>query len=510
MRELVSIVINAHRVNPNLHRVLAEQVPRVPGGSKISKRRPRNSFVLVRGYLEAHRDEIDIADPNVAAFVCVTTVEALTHAQSFVDRTFSPRKGRRGSWTTSRDLWSGFCESVEFVSGYKSVDRSCSPHHTRAFAVRTAGLRRDCYSFEIPKGCICRAWYLPMNAALRSTGCGCYNGAMGTQGLSGRVGLSHGAAIALAMIALFTGVLRDRGSGNSPIAAGCSSSPPWSSSANPPVNGQRQPYRRRRTIGRLQPGQPAYVLLSGHTYLRASTWSAGLCAGGARTAARAYPGRLVPAVLYRVRGCSAIRRAGSGGVNARPSPPPTQQAYAPRPPSTYTPSQSLTLSRKVSRPIRRRRRSRTDQAAGAAELRAAHRLAELRRAANKAGSYAAPAARLGMPPAQQDYSDALPYPKQSLAPGLPRLDANAGLKVRTLKAQLKSSPRSIPRPTASAQHLQTAVRLTRTLAARRAWPTTRDAMAVTATAALPPANPDQLYLPALDPKQSLFEVFSTS
>jgi Tetracyclin repressor-like, C-terminal domain len=40
----------------------------------------REAYALVRGYLEAHRDELDVADPDLAAFICVTTVEALTHA----------------------------------------------------------------------------------------------------------------------------------------------------------------------------------------------------------------------------------------------------------------------------------------------------------------------------------------------------------------------------------------------------------------------------------------------
>ena len=34
---------------------------------------------LVRSYLEAHRDELDIEDLDLAAFICVTTVESLTH-----------------------------------------------------------------------------------------------------------------------------------------------------------------------------------------------------------------------------------------------------------------------------------------------------------------------------------------------------------------------------------------------------------------------------------------------
>jgi hypothetical protein len=40
----------------------------------------REGYALVRGYLEAHRDEIDVADLDLASFVLVTVVEALTHA----------------------------------------------------------------------------------------------------------------------------------------------------------------------------------------------------------------------------------------------------------------------------------------------------------------------------------------------------------------------------------------------------------------------------------------------
>jgi len=78
VRELVSAGIDAHRVNPKLHRVLAEQVPRT-GRLENIEAIERSSFALVRSYLEAHRDEIDIADLDIAAFICVTTVEALTH-----------------------------------------------------------------------------------------------------------------------------------------------------------------------------------------------------------------------------------------------------------------------------------------------------------------------------------------------------------------------------------------------------------------------------------------------
>ena len=78
-RELVRVMIDAHRVNPKLHRVLVEQVPRVGRLDNIQAI-DREAYVLVRSYLEAHRDELAIPDTEMAAFVCVTTVEALTHA----------------------------------------------------------------------------------------------------------------------------------------------------------------------------------------------------------------------------------------------------------------------------------------------------------------------------------------------------------------------------------------------------------------------------------------------
>jgi AcrR family transcriptional regulator len=78
-REFVSLAIDAHRVNPKLHGVLAEQIPRV-GRLENIEANVREGYALVRGYLEAHRDEIDVADLDLAAFVLVTVVEALTHA----------------------------------------------------------------------------------------------------------------------------------------------------------------------------------------------------------------------------------------------------------------------------------------------------------------------------------------------------------------------------------------------------------------------------------------------
>src|SRR5262245_26073802 len=78
-RELIAAAIDAHRVDPELHRVLAEQVPRI-GRLESIDAVERSGRALIRGYLEAHRSEIHIADLDLAAFILSTAVEALTHS----------------------------------------------------------------------------------------------------------------------------------------------------------------------------------------------------------------------------------------------------------------------------------------------------------------------------------------------------------------------------------------------------------------------------------------------
>jgi AcrR family transcriptional regulator len=78
-RELVAVMINAHRVDPKLHRILVEQTPRV-GRLQNVERVEREATELVRVYLDAHQNELKVKDLDVASFFCVTIVEALTHA----------------------------------------------------------------------------------------------------------------------------------------------------------------------------------------------------------------------------------------------------------------------------------------------------------------------------------------------------------------------------------------------------------------------------------------------
>ncbi len=78
-RELVRVMIDAHRIEPKLHRVLVEQIPRI-GNMEHIESIDDEAIALVRAYLEAHRSEVDVVDLDLAAFVAVTSVEALTHA----------------------------------------------------------------------------------------------------------------------------------------------------------------------------------------------------------------------------------------------------------------------------------------------------------------------------------------------------------------------------------------------------------------------------------------------
>jgi AcrR family transcriptional regulator len=80
LRALVTAAIDAHRVDPKLHRVLAEEIPHTVGRSASIDFVQRSGHGFLRAYLEARRDEIDIVDLDLAAFVLVTTVEALTHS----------------------------------------------------------------------------------------------------------------------------------------------------------------------------------------------------------------------------------------------------------------------------------------------------------------------------------------------------------------------------------------------------------------------------------------------
>jgi len=78
VRTLVAVAVKAHRVDPKLHRVLAEQIPRVGRLEQVTTF-DRENHAIFRAYLESHRQAIRAVDLGLAAFVCVTSIEALTH-----------------------------------------------------------------------------------------------------------------------------------------------------------------------------------------------------------------------------------------------------------------------------------------------------------------------------------------------------------------------------------------------------------------------------------------------
>ncbi len=77
-RCVIELTIRAHAIDPDLHRVLTEQVPRI---GKLARLREVDEICqrMVAGLLAARRDEIAIRDPDLAAFILVSTIESVVH-----------------------------------------------------------------------------------------------------------------------------------------------------------------------------------------------------------------------------------------------------------------------------------------------------------------------------------------------------------------------------------------------------------------------------------------------
>ncbi len=78
VRAVVELIIRAHSVEPDLHRVLTEQVSRV---GRLAKLRELDSIThrMIAGLLAARQHELAIRDPELASFMLVSTVEAIVH-----------------------------------------------------------------------------------------------------------------------------------------------------------------------------------------------------------------------------------------------------------------------------------------------------------------------------------------------------------------------------------------------------------------------------------------------
>ena len=78
VRRMVAVAIKAHRIDPRLHRVLTEQIPRT-GRLEDVEVFNRENYALFRAYLAGCHESLRPADPEMAAFVCVSSIEAIAH-----------------------------------------------------------------------------------------------------------------------------------------------------------------------------------------------------------------------------------------------------------------------------------------------------------------------------------------------------------------------------------------------------------------------------------------------
>jgi AcrR family transcriptional regulator len=75
----VELMIASHRVDPELHRVFVEQLPRIGAFANVEASL-REGLVLVEAYLRAHAADIRPQNHTLSAFMLVHSIERLTHA----------------------------------------------------------------------------------------------------------------------------------------------------------------------------------------------------------------------------------------------------------------------------------------------------------------------------------------------------------------------------------------------------------------------------------------------
>lgn len=78
-RSFVRALLHAHAVAPKLHRILIEQIPRIAGFGPI-QHYDELIINVIRGYLQGRREELRPQNLDLAVFVMVHAVQAVTHA----------------------------------------------------------------------------------------------------------------------------------------------------------------------------------------------------------------------------------------------------------------------------------------------------------------------------------------------------------------------------------------------------------------------------------------------
>jgi AcrR family transcriptional regulator len=77
--EIISAVVAAHAINPRLHQVLSEEIPR-SGRSEQMQQADERIAELLRTYLERWRDAIQPQNIDLTVFLVSQTVESLCHS----------------------------------------------------------------------------------------------------------------------------------------------------------------------------------------------------------------------------------------------------------------------------------------------------------------------------------------------------------------------------------------------------------------------------------------------
>jgi len=77
-RAMVELCVSAHAVEPELHRVLMEQVPRTGRLARLGEFELQMQALIV-AYLEQHRAHLRVTDLRLAAFLAAAAVEAMCH-----------------------------------------------------------------------------------------------------------------------------------------------------------------------------------------------------------------------------------------------------------------------------------------------------------------------------------------------------------------------------------------------------------------------------------------------
>jgi AcrR family transcriptional regulator len=78
VRAMIELTIQNYAAQPELKRVLLEQVPRVGRMARIAELHQGTSK-MVTALLTARRDELAIRNPEMAAFLLVSAIEAIAH-----------------------------------------------------------------------------------------------------------------------------------------------------------------------------------------------------------------------------------------------------------------------------------------------------------------------------------------------------------------------------------------------------------------------------------------------